>query len=61
MVFLTLFKFSGIQTEQGHPVGLESITDLYSCHVDTHNNRVLRVGVTPVKLLLESMLHCKSA
>jgi hypothetical protein len=47
MAFPSLFAFSGIRTERGCPVGIESIS-----HPDTHNNRV--------KLLPETVLRCKS-
>lgn len=46
MVFLSLFTFSGIWTEQGCPVDLESITDLSSCHFHIHNNIVSWTGAT---------------
>jgi hypothetical protein len=40
-----LFIFSGLRTERGHPIGLESVTDPSRRHFDTHNHRMLKAGV----------------
>lgn len=46
IMFLTLFTFSGTQTEHGQQAGLKFLTNPSSHHADTHNNKVLSAGLT---------------
>jgi hypothetical protein len=46
MSSLTGSKLSGVRAENGPPYGLLSFTDPSWRHLDTHNNRVLRLGAS---------------